>query len=388
MDSELARLSDEQAERFWVALAEKPDSGHPGDGAVSVRHASAPGIYSWEVDDDMRRREFGKLAAVAGTAMMLDPWDVSGDRLGMTDVRRLLDAVDVLEREDQRAGGAQLVSIAFEQLAHAKNRLETGAFDTSTGNAFTSAVGEMAVLTGWLAFDAEIHPLARRCYSDAMALASESDNADLMAHTCLYAANQSIALSRNGKASPHHALKLVDRARDLTRGRPPGRIHALVAIRQAQALALLGDRTGFQRAITTAWRELDQAAEHEPIAECPGWLRFVNDGEVRAHEARGFGRVGEVAKAVDLLEAAVGEHNGTRNGVNDRAWLASARAAAGDLNGALTEALPVLDHLAGTVSSPRTLKVLEPVRHATAALSDGSEFRERFDALTRKATTV
>ncbi|MFD0360274.1 helix-turn-helix domain-containing protein [Nocardia sp. GCM10030253] len=392
LDTKLARLDDEQAERFWAAVAEArtSNSGHPGGCAADAttgRQGEGLGIYAWEVDGDVRRREFARLAAVAGAAAFVDPWEIGGDRLGMSDVRGLLKSVDTLELQDQRAGGAPLVRIAVEGLARAKGRLEKCAFDIATGDAFTSAAGELAVLAGWLAFDADMHPLARRCYSDAIALASQADDDDLTAHTCLYAANQSIALSQTGQASPHHALKLIDRARDLMRGRPPGRIHALIAIRQAQAVGLLGDRTAFGRAIATAWREVDQAVEYEPVEECPTWLRFVNHTEVRGHEARGYGRVGDFAKAVELFEAAANSDAAARNAVNARAWLASARAAVGDLGAALAEAFPVLEHLDNSVSSPRTVKVLEPVRRATASLPAGAEFRQRFDALTQRAIT-
>ncbi|MEV4129180.1 hypothetical protein [Nocardia sp. NPDC049707] len=385
LDTALAGLNQEQAERFWSAVAASRGlhAGQPG-----VHGASGPdgalGIYASEVDGNVRRREFSRLAAMAGAATVLHSWDIGANRLGLSDARRLLARVDELEHEDQRVGGAQLVGYAIEGLARAKSQLETCDFDSAAGDAFASATGELAVLAGWLAFDADMHPLARRCYSDAMALASQADDPDLTAHTCLYSANQSIALSSSGQASPHHALKLVDRARQLMRGRPPGRIHALIAIRQAQAVALLEDRPAFGRAIATAWREVDQAVEHEPIHECPAWLRFVNHAEVRGHEARGYGRVGQHAKAVELLETAASEQASVRNTINARAWLASARAAAGDLNGALTEAFPVLDHLATAVSSPRTLKVLEPVRHATLELPAGAEFGHQFDTLTEQ----
>ncbi|MGY4101580.1 helix-turn-helix domain-containing protein [Nocardia sp. R16R-3T] len=386
LDTTLAGLNQEQAERFWSAVkAARPlNFVHPGvhetdgsDGAL--------GIYAWEVDGDVRRREFGRLSAMAGAATVLGSWDITAaHQLGLSDARRLLDRVDELEQEDQRAGGAQLVSYAIEGLARAKNRLETCEFDLAAGDAYACATGELAVMTGWLAFDADMQPLARRCYSDAMALAGQADDPDLIAHTCLYAANQSIALSASGQASPHHALKLIDRARHLMRGRPPGRIHALIAIRQAQAAALLEDRSAFGRAIATAWREVDQAVEHEPLEECPPWLRFVNHAEVSGHEARGYGRVGQHAKAVELLEAAAGERTSVRNTINARAWLASARAAAGDVNGALDEAFPVLDDLGSKISSPRTLKVLEQVRHVSIALPRGADFDHQFDALTKQ----
>ncbi|MFG1792180.1 hypothetical protein [Nocardia sp. NPDC049149] len=236
--------------------------------------------------------------------------------------------------------------------------------------------------------DADMHPLARRCYSDAMGLASEADNPDLTAHVCLYTANQSIALSRVGQASPYNALKLINRARDLMRGRPPGRIHTLIAVRQAQAASLLGDRNAFGRAIATAWREVEQAIEYQPLEECPTWLQSVNHAEVRGHEARGYGTIGEFGKAVDLLERAAGEQTMVRNALNTRACLASARVAAGDVSGGVTEAEPILIELDNAVSSPRTLRVLLPVRRAVEGLHGAAEFRRKFDVLAQLAVTA
>src|SRR5205823_4970877 len=97
----------------------------------------------------------------------------------------------------------------------------------------------------------------------------------LTAHTCLNMAMQVIYSSRHGYGSPHYALALITRASDLTHRLPSGRMHSLVAAREAVVHAALGDRTGFTRAITRAWREMDRAAEHESITDCPVWLRFM-----------------------------------------------------------------------------------------------------------------
>ncbi|MFI6045306.1 helix-turn-helix domain-containing protein [Nocardia sp. NPDC051321] len=348
-----------------------------------VRGANTLGIYAWEVNSDVRRREFGKLAAATGATMFAEPWGDRGDRVGMADVNWLISQVDAFERADQRVGGAPLVLQAVEQLTEAKNLLETCSFAANAADEFTTAVGELAVLTGWLAVDADMHPLARQCYWDALSLANQANDPDLTAHACLYIANQSIALSRVGRASPHHAMKMIDRARDLMRGRPPGRIHALIAIRQAQAESLLGDQKAFGRAISTAWREVDHAVEYQRLEECPTWLQSVNHAEVRGHEARGYGTVGKFEKAVELLELAASEQPMVRNALYTRACLASARLAAGDVRGALTEAEPILTELDNTVSSPRTLKVLAPVRRAVESAPSTAEFRCQFDRLAR-----
>ncbi|MGV9409821.1 hypothetical protein ACWDOP_07905 [Nocardia sp. NPDC003693] len=83
-----------------------------------------------------------------------------------------------------------------------------------------------------------------------------------------------------------------------------------------------------------------------------------------------------------LYGAASHQEASTRNAIHLSAWSAAARAQIGDVGGAVDEGLPVLASLA-SVSSTRTLKVLEPVRSAVDGLALGDEFRGRFDSLTK-----
>ncbi|MBF6202610.1 hypothetical protein IU483_00575 [Streptomyces gardneri] len=394
LDTIYSNLDPAQRERFWHQLAAAPSQidRHPvlSDTETDPSKPAncgddTPGVQVWEVDDDVKRREFNKLAA-ASTVAIFAP-DSSG-RIGMSDVQRLFDDVDALDQEDQRTGGTRLVGLAVEKLTHALDRLETGAFDSTTGSAFTRATGELAVLAGWLAYDADRHPLARRCFADAMALGTEANDDDLIAHTCLYAANQSYTLARSGLGgSPHKALQLSDRARGLMRGRPPSRIHALIAVRDAQAYGLLGDRMAFGRAIATAWRELDHAMQFEPLEEVPQWLRFVTYSEIADHEARGYADLGDLRRSVELYAAAVERPAGMRNATIVRAWSAATRARLGDISGALEHGFPALMDLSA-IASTRTLRRLEPVRTAVDRLPAGGEFRDMYDSLTQKAVTA
>ena len=339
------------------------------------RPGMALGIYAWEVDSDVRRREFGKLAT-AVTVTAVGGWPF-GEHIGQSDAQRLLSAVDGLVERDQLIGGGTLIRSALEQLAHAKHILDTASYDTAAGKAFASATGKLAVQVGWLAHDSDLHQVARRCYADGLALATEAGDEELVAHTCLNAANHSIALAREGKSSLHHAVNLIDRARVLMRGRPPGRIHALIAVREAQVQGLLGDRMGFGRAVATAWREVEQAIHFETLEECPRWLRFVGPAEIRGHEARGYGDIGEISKSIELFEAAAAEETGARNAAHMRAWTAAAHARIGDIPTAVAMGVPVLAELENIASS-RTLRVMEPIRTTDHPVAE--EFRDRFVA--------
>lgn len=384
LDTALAQLESDQRERFRSELSrlEADNARTP----TFITASSEPGTDAKEVEE-VRRRDFGKMAAAAGAAILLP--DNNTARIGRGDVQRLLAGVNALERADQQHGGAGLVGYAADRLQRIKGLLDRGVFDTATGNAFISAAGEMAVLSGWLAYDADRHVLARRCYGDAMALGAEAGDSDLMAHTCLYLSNQAAALARypgSPGGSPHRALQLNDRARDLVRGRSAGRVHALIGLRDAQAYALLGDRSAFGRSIATAWRELEHAMQFEPLEEVPQWLRFVTSSEVADTEARGYADVGDLSRAVELYGAAVEHPAGRRNTTIVRAWSAATRARAGDTTGALEHGMFALAGLSD-MSSTRTLKRLKPVRDAVADVPAGEEFRDKYDALTEKAAT-
>ncbi|MBF6319012.1 helix-turn-helix domain-containing protein [Nocardia cyriacigeorgica] len=368
LDSWLARLSPEAMRRFALAIS----TARPPSPVQLLPTAGVDGE-----EDAVNRRQFGQLAAIAVAVPQS-----STSRIGIADVKRLREFTSELTALDQSVGGANLLPNAVGALAQAQGLLHGSAFDEKTGRAWMSAVGELAVETGWLAHDADESDVARRCYADALSLASAADDDDLTVHAALNSALQTISLARRGEASPSYAQMLIQRAGDLVRRRPPGRIHALIAARQAAAHGVAGDRHGVARAMSIAWREMDSAVEYEPTEDCEPWLRFVTHSEVRGHEARAYTATGNHGRALALYEVTAAEPASARNAANAAAWFAAALARTGDASGAIEAAKPVLITLEKSVASPRTLRVLTPVRLAADAGSEAEEFRERFDALT------
>ncbi|MEU6184769.1 helix-turn-helix transcriptional regulator [Nocardia sp. NPDC047038] len=388
LDTELARLTDEQRARFraeinsvheaTVPLVHQRFVGIASDSLVRDGRDSAP-----EVEDIVKRREFGMLL---GAAYFAAGGDRAPARIGIADAQRLDTLAAEFGRREQVIGGAALVSDAVQGLEAAKHLLDTCAFSEQAGRAFMSAAGELATIAGWLSYDADRYPLARSCYADAFALASQAGDDQLTVHVCLNAAQMALSRQRTGEANPHRALALAARARALTRGHAPGRVHALIATREAQAYGVLGDRTAFGKAMATAWRELDFALDHESREDCPQWLRFVNATEIRSHEARGFSHLGDHAKSADLCSGLAVDKTSARNSANYRAGFAAALADLGEIDTAAEEGMSVLADLENSVSSTRTLRLLEPVR--AAAEGRAEEFSTRFDELAERTITV
>ncbi|MEU8895611.1 hypothetical protein [Nocardia sp. NPDC048505] len=367
LDTVLAKLTDDQLARFRAAMEEA------GLMAVSAEPVVSPERGE---EAEVKRRQFGFAAGAALLASSFAPSDT-----GLGDARLLAQSASKLEQREQVIGGMTLLEEAVGLLRIAENRIETGTFEERAGREYLSATGTLALIAGWLAYDADMHDLARNCYYEAFSMANQAGNDELTVQSCLYLAHLTIHLGRTGRADPHRALNLVSRARDLTRGRPPGRLHALIATREAQAQAVIGDAAAFGKAVATAWRELDFALSHEAADECPYWIRFVTATEVRFQEARGFGDLGKVKKSADLSGGLALEHAGARNTANYRAGWAASLVKVGDITGAVEQGLLVLEDLEKSVSSPRTLRELQPVR---AAARDSEGFDDRFDQLVNR----
>jgi transcriptional regulator with XRE-family HTH domain len=375
LDETLARLDDEQRARFEEALTLKDDPPRSSARDAPPPPADTAVLDAQEVDDDVKRREFGT-AMIDISAAIAAP----RTRIGLSDAQRLLDIVDRFVSQDQQQGADTLVDAAKHVYARARAVLETHDFDERSGVAFARATGCMAVRLGWLAYDSDNHELAHHCYHDALAWAAQCGDDGLTVHACLTMALQAVRLSSPENPSARHALRLVARAKDLTHRLPPGRIHALAAAREAMAYAALGERSGFARSMSTAWREMDWAAEREPIEECPTWLQFVSHAEIRFHEAMGYDHLGDAPTAIAAFADVLTHRSRPRNAAGYRASFASMMARAGDVSGAVGEAMPLFTVLGQSVSSKRTLAKLMPVRDATG--DRYGEFNDRYDQLT------
>lgn len=379
LDTALHRADKEARRRFEQAVARHKLDTSPVVDLVAA--GNAPLIIDEEEDVD--RREFTKtllgigaltLSGVAGSAIAAA---TTSTRIDGAFAQSLRSAADLIRKRDQNVGGGVLLNQAGECLTRAKSVLETATYSADVGTELLSATGDLALAAGWVAYDADRQDVARQWYSDALALATEAGDDDLAVHALQNSAL--LAMSSNGASSPSRAMQLSERSRIIARNIRSGRLHALIAMRTAVAHAAVGDRSGFERAIASAWRELEHAEPDSTSA--PRWLRFVVPAEVRYHEARGRAFLGDLNTAATAYQTGAEEQVNPRNTANYRAAFASTLAGMGDVTTSIVEGVTVLDSLEGNVSSWRSLRQLEPVRSAATNSSEGEEFRTRFDKL-------
>ncbi len=112
-------------------------------------------------EPDTQRREFlGLLGLTVGPAPA---------RVELPHVEALTDAVETLRQRDQTRGGVELVPAAERLLDHGRALLGSGAYSDRVSRALHCAVGEAAIITGWLNYDAGDRVRARVLYQDALA---------------------------------------------------------------------------------------------------------------------------------------------------------------------------------------------------------------------------
>jgi transcriptional regulator with XRE-family HTH domain len=379
---ELLRFADAvemPREALLPLVLGRPDAALPDDWFGEVTLAGL-GVQE-ETDVDVDRRTFGGITAGAAAAMAFPEITVPA-KVGASHIRYLQICVDNLCRQDQTVGGAALLRQALRQWQRARRMLDESDYSEVVGQELLRVTGNLATRTGWLAFDAANVPLARRLYSEAWLLAAHSNDHTLQAHVLDLSSMLTSHLARAGGAGrglSRESLRLADHAADVARHQPIPRLHALIALRRADAVSLLGDKPAFQAAIARARRELDRGARDDD----PPWIQFVDESEIASQEAKGHHNLGDPKTASAFHRQSLDVPGiSRRNRACGQAQLAGALADSGDVSEAVREGLSVLPTLSAGVTSIRTLNYLRPVRVA-AERTTAEGFCVDFDAVER-----
>ncbi|WP_245687224.1 Tat pathway signal protein [Streptacidiphilus griseoplanus] len=181
---------------------------------------------------------------------------VSGRRVGQGDLAAVRDVIDLFSQMDQRRGGGHGRSSVVQYLTTEVEPLLHGRFATNElrQNMF-SAAGELAYLSGWMAFDASEHGLAQHYFANAVKLAAEADDAPLVGHVLRAMAHQANDLGHH-RAACHVAAASIEGARYREASH---RERALLGVVHARTLAATGDAKGAATALNRAEDDLARA---------------------------------------------------------------------------------------------------------------------------------
>lgn len=251
--------------------------GEPGKVCVDEPPARSPGGGTSFVN----RREFLRAAGVvAGSAAA--GWLV-GDapaRVTPATVEAITTLTSQLRVFDNRFGGGAAKTVATSYLdTEVIPLIRHGAYPEALGRQLTGAAAQLAQLAGWTCYDQDQHDMAESYLEQAIALASMAGDEAFEGEVLAGLSHHAIHLAR-----PVRALGLARAARDKAIKTNVPALTAEAQALEAQADALLGDRSASERALNRA----EHAIERVDPQNLPPWLTYFDENYLAARFAHCF----------------------------------------------------------------------------------------------------
>jgi tetratricopeptide (TPR) repeat protein len=202
------------------------------------------------------------------------------------DSRRLIEL-------DTNYGGDDLARVAAHAFRTAFDRLASGVYVATVERDLQAAVGELAQVGAWIAYDADKQALSRQLANEALAASRAAGDRRMEWFELGQLAMQSVHLGRAGEA-----LRVADEV--LTAGPSSPRVAAVFRLRRARALALTGDRA---RTLDEHNRLVALLAEGVTNRD-PDWTWWVDPAELAWQRAMSLTSLGDRSDAVDHFRLA------------------------------------------------------------------------------------
>ncbi|WP_235834181.1 transcriptional regulator [Actinomadura logoneensis] len=294
-----------------------------------------------------RAYELPGIAPLAGEELRARLAEVSGRRIGAGIVADLAARVHGLRLADDVLAGRDLLVPAVRELENAQRIYRHSSHDERTGRALLTLIGEHAQIAGWIASDAGQHVRAEAIYRLGIDAARAAGD-----HTLESNLLGSLAYQVANVGDPTESVKLAHASRDALAPDAPARARALVWDRIAWTTARTQDAPATIKALAEASAALAEAGHAE---DDPGYLYWVDAGELQIMEARAFTELHRPLRAVPLLAEVLGRYDAThaRELALYLSWLAVALADANEPEEAATVASRMLA-LSADVASDRT----------------------------------
>ncbi len=226
-----------------------------------------------------------------------------GRELGHETADYLANRVHSIRLADDVIPGKDMIGPAFRELDAAAQLAKDGTFTEPVGRRLLAAVGELAQIAGWIAYDAGELGRAEQTFRLGLTAAREAGDTVLQGQLAGTLAYQ---WSNNGREVDGLALAQAALV-DAGPGAPP-RARALFWDRIAWAHTKMDDARAAMRALGEAEQALaSPAGEDEPT-----WLYWVDAGELKIMEARCFTELRRPLRAVPLLTDTLSRYDATR----------------------------------------------------------------------------
>ncbi|MCM2393630.1 hypothetical protein NBG84_36085 [Streptomyces sp. CWNU-1] len=281
-------------------------------------------------------------------------------RIGQAEVDLLRDAADDMDAIDQQFGGNRLWKPTRAHLHWVHHMIDRGTYDDNLGRQLHAVAGKFTTSLGWFSYDSGLQAQARQYFSEALNAAMLTGDDALASRTLSIMSRQAVDLDK-GREAVRFARLAQAHSKEW---HAPARVAALLAIREAQGYARIGDSFNCEAAIKRAWTEW----EHGPGERDPDWTSFLNLAELTCLEGMCRLDLGQSSRAQQLLATSEGlqdvAHSRNRGMCLGR--LSAAAIGTGDIDHSIDATKETLRLVQGGMSSNRALTQLEIVRDGLA----------------------
>ncbi|MBB2940192.1 tetratricopeptide (TPR) repeat protein [Amycolatopsis bartoniae] len=202
--------------------------------------------------------------------------------------------VSQLRDFDDGVGGKMTLDWILSDLSWARSLTDGRCVGETVLRELNACVSDLARMAGWLMLDQGKHDQSKALLLLSLRKAAVTGRPTMAAHivSCL-----SYVYLWEGDGT--QALRLAQVARRGVEGLPQGRIHAVLASRQARAHALLGELSHARRCIEEAFRALEEDADDAP------WGDWITWAVIQGDAGRSWLDAGEPSAAERDLRSAV-----------------------------------------------------------------------------------
>lgn len=354
----------------------------PAELGFAVPGTSVQTALDWQVDPlatlaelgradlDAERRTFLAGAVYSAVRLVLPDnawWHTMAEvpppparqqRVGRGDVATVRDFTKTFSRIDQERGGGHGRKALVQYLHSDVSRLLHGTFpDDKARQEMFSAAGELAYLSGWMAFDNNEHAIAQRYFTLAVKLAARAGDYPLSGHILRAMAHQAIDLGAHQNGLDL-AVASMDGQRYLS---ATPRERALLGVIHARALAANGMKRGAAKALIKAENDLTSA--RDDIQE-PDRTFFFGEASLAHETACTLRDLGDRNTAIQKFQLSV-RKRGTafrRTHAVTLGYLGAAQIATGGVEEACTTWTRVLDAMEDGIYSGRARQAVVDMR--------------------------
>ncbi|MFC1418868.1 helix-turn-helix domain-containing protein [Streptacidiphilus cavernicola] len=247
-----------------------------------------------------------------------------GKQVGAGQVTDLAGRVHGLRLADDVVYGRDLIIPAVRELKAAVKLYQEGTHTEAVGRELLRAIGELAQIAGWIASDAGQHAEAERIYRLGISAAHAAGDGVLAGNVA-----GSLAYQWSNTGQTADAVSLARAALDSAGADAPPKARALYLDRVAWAHTRAGQARPAMDALSQASEALAAEDHGEPA---PGYLYWVDGGELQVMEARVFTELHKPLRAVPLLSDVLGRYDAShaRELALYLSWLAVAYADANE----------------------------------------------------------